>query len=93
VKTPKRPSTTTALQALSLMNNDFANRMAKAFAERLAREVGSKGDARIERAFRLALARAPKQDELNLSRDLVERYGLEQLCWGLFNTSEFLYVD
>jgi hypothetical protein len=34
-----------------------------------------------------------KQDELNLSRDLVERYGLEQLCWGLFNTSGFLYVD
>ena len=93
VKTPKRPSTTTALQALSLMNNDFANRMAKAFAERVAREVGSEGDARIERAFRLALGRAPKQDELNLSRDLVERYGLEQLCWGLFNTSEFLYVD
>jgi len=29
VKTPKRPSTTTALQALSLMNNEFANRMAR----------------------------------------------------------------
>jgi len=93
VKTPKRPSTTTALQALSLMNNDFANRMAKAFAERVAREVGSEGDARIKRAFRLALARAPKQDELNRNRELVERYGLEQLGWGVLNTSEFLYVD
>jgi hypothetical protein len=93
VKTPKRPSTTTALQALSLMNNEFANRMAKAFAGRVASEAGPDGDARIVRAFRLALARAPKQDELNRSRDLMRRYGLEQLCWGLFNTSEFLYVD
>jgi len=93
VKTPKRPSTTTALQALSLMNNEFANRMAKAFAERVAREAGPEIGASIERAFRLALSRTPTAEELMRSRDLVERHGLETLCWGLFNTSEFLYVD
>src|SRR5262249_22596262 len=93
VKTPKRPSTTTALQALSLMNNEFAKRMAKAFVERVAREAGPEIGSRIQRAFRLARARAPKPDELNRSRELVEPHGLEPLCWGLFNTSEFLYVD
>jgi mono/diheme cytochrome c family protein len=93
VKTPKRASTTTALQALSLMNSAFANRMAKAFADRVAREAGPGAAARVERAFRLALGRPPTRDERKRSRDLAARFGLEQLCWGLFNTSEFLHVD
>ncbi|MBS1831165.1 MAG: DUF1553 domain-containing protein [Acidobacteria bacterium] len=92
VKTPRRASTTTALQALSLMNGDFATRMAKTFAERLMKEADST-DARITRAFRLTLGRAPSDVELARSRDLVTRAPLETLCWGLFNATEFLQVE
>ncbi len=91
VKAPRRPVTTTALQALSLMNNDLVQRQAKAFAARLEREAPA-GDARIALGFQLALGRAPDASEMNWSRELIRQHGLDQLCWGLFNTSEFLYA-
>jgi hypothetical protein len=90
MKAPRRPVTTTALQALSLMNNDFVQLQAKAFAARLRRE--SEGDGRLTLGFLLALGRTPDSVELSWSRDLVRQYGLEHFCWGLFNTSEFLYA-
>lgn len=92
VKTPRRASTTTALQALSLMNGAFVTRMAKTFAERLAKEADGT-DERIKLAFRLTLGRAPSETELMRSRDLVARAHLESLCWGLFNATEFLQVE
>ena len=102
VKTPKRPSTTTALQALSLMNNPLPVRLAKAFAARVAREaegIDTRGvdgqgiDRKIGRAFALALGRAPADYELAASRALVQDQNLEALCWGLFNASEFLHIE
>jgi hypothetical protein len=92
IKTPKRSTTTTPLQALSLMNNAFVNRQAKAFAGRLARE-GADPSARIDRAFLLALGRAPQPSERSSALDLIGRHGLETFCWGLLNSSEFLYVE
>jgi len=92
VKTPKRTTTTTALQALSLMNNAFVHRQAKAFAERLSKEAADPS-SRVERAFALALGRAPRPDELVSSAALIGRHGLETFCWGMFNTNEFLYVQ
>jgi mono/diheme cytochrome c family protein len=92
VKTPKRPTTTTPLQALSLMNSAFATRQAKAFAERVARQA-TQPHARISLAFQLALAREPDAEEVAWSQSLVVRAGLEALCWGLFNASEFLYAE
>ena len=93
VKTPQRVVTTTALQALSLMNNAFAVRQAKAFAERVAAEAGADEGKRIQRAFQLALGRPPAADEVKWSQSLVRENGLESLCWGLFNSSEFLYAN
>jgi len=91
VKTPKRTSTTTALQALSLMNNAFVQRQAKAFAELLMKE-GNDTSSRVRQAFLLTLGREPRPDEMTESVALADRHGLETFCWGLFNTSEFLYV-
>jgi len=91
VKTPKRTATTTALQALSLMNNAFVQRQSKAFSERLTKEAADTS-SRVQRAFLLALGRRAGPDELAQSVSLVEQHGLETFCWGLFNASEFLYV-
>ena len=84
VKTPKRPSTTTALQALSLMNNPLPIRLSKAFAERIRREADP-----IQTAFQLALGRAPQDHE----REAAKQLTLEELCWGLFNASEFIELE
>jgi hypothetical protein len=92
VKTPRRTATTTALQALSLMNNAFIQRQAKAFAERIS-ESTIDTRARIERAFLLALGRLPTPDEVASTTPLIEQHGLEAFCWGLFNSSEFVYVQ
>ena len=93
LKAPDRGVTTTALQALSLMNNAFVVRQANAFADRIVGEAGGDLGGCIRRAFALALGRAPQPEELVWSEDLVEKQGLTGLCWGLFNTSEFLYLN
>jgi hypothetical protein len=91
VKTPKRSVTTTALQALSLMNNPTALRLAKTFAARVATE-NTAPSARIARAFELALGRPPSTEEAASASDLLASSGIDSLCWALFNLSEFLYV-
>jgi hypothetical protein len=60
---PKRTVTTTAPQALTLLNGAFQHEQAARFAERLRREAGDDPARQIERAFRLALARPPTDDE------------------------------
>ena len=92
VKTPKRSATTTSLQALSLMNNEFVHLRAAGFAARLQREAEGLDD-QVRLAFRLAFGRAPEPDELASSRTLAADHGLRSLCWGIFNTSEFLHVE
>jgi hypothetical protein len=92
VKTPKRTATSTALQALSLMNNAFVQRQVKAFAERLTKE-SSATQFRVQRAFQLALGREPDAEELASSASLIDQHGLEAFCWGMFNTSEFVHVQ
>ncbi len=91
VKTPQRRSTTTALQALSLMNSAFVQQRVEGFSARLRREAPQL-DGRIRHAFALAYGRSPDRREMAASRRLVQDHGLESLCWGLLNSSEFLYV-
>ena len=91
--TPARIETTTALQSLALMNNDFMLRQAGHFAERLEREAGSDPAAQVRRGFALAFTREPDDVELAAAVALVESQGLAQLCRMLFNTNEFISVD
>ena len=60
--TGERATTTGPAQALYFMNGPFAIRQAEGFAERLDAVLG--GDARrVERAYRLAFARPPTDEE------------------------------
>ncbi len=92
VKMPKRSATTTALQALSLMNNGFVQQQTKRFAARLTKDTPDPA-AQVRRAFLLAYQREPAAWELQQAQDLAAQHGLETLCWGILNTSEFLYVE
>lgn len=90
--TPKRLTSTTALQSLALFNNDFVLRQSHYFATRLKHEAKTEAEC-VRRAFELALSRSPTQDEQAAALDLVERQGLMHLCRVLFNANEFVYVD
>ena len=89
---PKRTSSTTALQALNLLNGRFIVQQAAIFSERVRREAGVDAAAQVKRAFWLAVQREPRADELAAATSLVEQHGLAALCRALFNTNEFVYV-
>ena len=90
--TPARVTTTTALQALALSNNEFMLRQAEFLASRL--QVESPDPAgQIALAFQLTFQREPTEPELSAARQLVERQDLFILCRALLNANEFVYVD
>ena len=91
--TPARTSTTTALQALALSNNEFMLQQARYLAARIEREAGADSGAQVTRAFQLAFARPPSQLELSAARDLVRTESVFCLCRMLLNANEFVYVD
>ncbi len=88
----RRERTTTAPQALALLNAPDVQAAAKALAERVSKEAAT-DDERIVRAYRLALGRAPSAKEMELSRRFVKESTLAELCRALFNVNEFVYLD
>ncbi len=90
-RAPRRDVTTTPLQALTLLNGNFVVQQSERFADRVRHEAGAALAAQIERAFRLALGRAPTNEEMKFARSLVAQAGLSALCRGLLNANEFLY--
>ena len=90
--TPARAQTTTALQALTLSNNELILQQATSLATRIENETDSR-TAAIRRAFLLCLQREPKADEQSAATHLVAQQGLFALCRMLINTNEFVYVD
>ena len=93
ISVPRRPVTTTPLQALSLLNNLFMLRAADAFALRLEREAGHDVGQQIERAYRLAYLRGPTEEEARSVERFIADHGLSQCCLVIFNSNEFVYVD
>ncbi len=92
VKTPRRPVTTTPLQALGLMNNSFVLRQARCLAFRVQAEAGSNVARQVDRVYRLTIGRRPSSQEHDRASALVREAGLAELAWVLFNSSEFLYL-
>ncbi len=103
----RRNVTTTAPQALLLMNGDWVMARARAFARRVERSAAEDA-ARVDLAWRLALGRTPSREEVQGALDFLDRQaGLAapegapadraaawvDLCHVLLNANEFLYVD
>jgi mono/diheme cytochrome c family protein len=90
--TPKRNTTLTALQALSLLNNQFMVRQAEHFAARL--EAGTPDrDRQIQLAYELAFGRPPTAEEQRAVRKYTAKNGLANACRVILNSNEFLFVD
>ena len=89
---PKRISTTTPLQALSLLNNSFILDQARLLVGRSLKEAGADPEARVERIWRLAFGRPPDDAELAEALRFADQQGWELLSRAVFNTNEFVYV-
>jgi len=63
----RRDVTIVAPQALALLNNAFVHEQSGAFARRLAGGGETALSRQIDQAWRIALARPPRQDELALA--------------------------
>jgi Protein of unknown function (DUF1553) len=70
---PRRATSTHALQALTLLNSEFASGRARALAERILSQQQAVGaDDGIGRAYQLVLARAPNAIELDRARKFLQ---------------------
>ena len=90
--TPKRNTTLTALQALSLLNNQFMVRQAEHFAARLEAASADRGQ-QIALAYQLAFGREPSENERRLVSEYAAHNGLANMCRVILNSNEFLFVD
>lgn len=87
----KRPVSTTPLQALNLMNSNFAVEQAGFIAERAAAESKSPEEA-LTRAFELILTRTPTEDEKEAALPIASKNGLHIVCRTLINSNEFAFL-
>jgi hypothetical protein len=70
----QRPRSNTPLQALVLLNDPTYVEAARVLAARLIADAGSDPSARLDRAFRLALARPPRPAESEILLQLVAKH-------------------
>ncbi|WP_298869337.1 DUF1553 domain-containing protein [uncultured Gimesia sp.] len=90
----RRNTTTTPLQALTLMNHRFTLDLSQFLAERLQRDAGAENvDRQIDRAFRLLFSRAPEVQEQQAARQLISENGLNAFCRAMINSNELIYLD
>ena len=92
-----RPTSTVASQALFLANDPFVVSACRAVAERVRSEAGS-DEARVERAFRLLLARRPSAGEWGASMAFVASTDHASgspsvLCQAIVASPDFRFLD
>jgi hypothetical protein len=95
----RRFTTTTAPQALTLLNDAIVIGYATALAQLVEKEVGAEPDDVIDRAFLRTLSRPPTTEERDAARKFLANHkgpfpdAVTDLCHSLLNVNEFLYVD
>ena len=99
----QRESSSTANQALYMMNNHFVIQQSEALAKRIVEQTSRPAD-QIDLAFLFAYGRRPTSGELaattafgrrfSLASDSIDRQAvLSALCQSLMASAEFRYVD
>jgi hypothetical protein len=103
----RRANTTTAPQALLLLNGDFTQERAQRLGADLLAQFGDDDAALVKRVYRSAWGRTPSSEEVRLGvRFLAEqtarlktqgndarKAAVIDFCHAVLNTNEFLYVD
>jgi hypothetical protein len=102
-----RRTDTPPQQALFMMNSEFAHKRAGLLADRVTREAGADGAARIARAYEVALGRPARPEEVGEGMAFVaeisgslKRAGVgdERAAWASYlrvvlSGNEFMFVD
>jgi hypothetical protein len=102
----RRARTTTAPQALLLLNGDFTLERARHWCARLRAESGSDDRALVTNAYRTVWGRPPAEEEIAAGVSFLQRQrtllqtrhekadeAAVDFCHALLNANEFLYVD
>jgi mono/diheme cytochrome c family protein len=99
---PVRYTTTVPTQALGMLNGEFTNEAATAFADRVQKAAPELAD-QIRLAIRLTTGRAPTDHEvgrdvafvreLKDQAKLTDAQAFQQYCLLALNTNEFVYLD
>jgi hypothetical protein len=89
---PKRQASTTALQALNLLNDEFIFDQADRFAERL-RRAATDEPGQVTTAFRIAFQREPNAKEAAAALHLLHISGLPTFCRMLLNANELVTLE
>ena len=93
----RRGATTVPPQAFALLNGETTHTEARHFAKRVIALAGDDTNRQIDRAFRLALGRAPEKEETSHARELYairsHEDALTRLGVVLFNLNEFLQLE
>jgi hypothetical protein len=89
---PRRQTSTTALQALNLVNDEFMFDQADRFAERL-KQVTNDEAGQVRAAFRHAFQRDPSPAEAAAAARLVRTAGLAVFCRMLLNANELVTLE
>lgn len=90
---PKRNRTTTALQALAMLNDSFMLQQSQKFAERLQQSSDVPSSALVQQAFLLAFGREATIEEERQAMDVIQQHGVTPFCRALLNANEFLYIQ
>ncbi|MGK0238754.1 MAG: hypothetical protein ACI92G_002220 [Candidatus Pelagisphaera sp.] len=99
---PTRDTTTTPIQALTLLNGQWSITRAERFADRVLEDEGVSASNRIAKAYRFAFGRSPSLQELESAQTFLEhthskndsrRTAWIDLCHVLLNTNEFMYIN
>jgi hypothetical protein len=89
---PVRPTSTHALQALTLINSEFMQQQSERMARRVKAECGGR-DCQVDKAYVLELARRPTSVERDMARKFFGRGGtLADFCLAMLNRNEFVYM-
>jgi hypothetical protein len=86
---PKRETTTTALQQLYIMNSPFARELSVATAKSVANE--SDAPAKVRALFRKVLARDPTPDESRHATEFLKTGTIEHYAHVLLSTNEEIF--
>jgi hypothetical protein len=85
---PKRECSTTASQALTLLNDAEVAAAAKALAAKLSKEPDP-----VTAVYLRALGRKPSETEGRTAKEFLKDSPLSEFCRAVFNVNEFVYLD
>ena len=93
--TPVRTVTTTAPQALLLLNDPWMHEQAEHVSRRVFHQVGEDSTKQIEFLWQLVYQRMPTAEEMQSALNYLgsDQQRVVSLCRALLNSSEFIYAD